>query len=354
MARININVGTNANDGTGDDLRTAMQKINTNFAELYGADDAVNTVVSDTAPKLGGNLDVNGWDITSSRSNENIRISPNGTGDLVVTSDIVPSGDNTQELGSNSKRWKEVHIGPGSLSFWDIVLNTRTQIEKAQADLLKAIDDTGFSGTTAAETKAIIDTGFDAPVANRLKQADDAGFIVLTDGSTNTIGITNSKSNADVAIIPNGTGTVIIDELKIDSTELTPANSNTSIVLTPTGTGYVKFNSGFGFNTGQGGTQSQSSSKSTTVTLDKITGEITTDAAALAANTSVSFTLSNSLIASTDHIIVTHISGGTLGAYNITAIASTGSATITIRNMTSGPLSEALVLKYTVIKSVTA
>ena len=354
MARININVGTNANDGTGDDLRTAMQKINTNFAELYGADDAVNTVVSDTAPKLGGNLDINGWDITSSRSNENIRISPNGTGDLVVTSDIVPSGDNTQELGSSSKRWKEVHIGPGSLSFWDIVLNTRTQIEKAQADLLKAIDNTGFTGSTASATKAIIDTGFDAPVANRLKQADDAGFIVLTDGSTNTIGITNSKSNADVAIIPNGTGTVIIDELKIDSTELTPANSNTSIVLTPTGTGYVKFNSGFGFNTGQGGTQSQSSSKSTTVTLDKITGEITTDAAALAANTSVSFTLSNSLIASTDHIIVTHISGGTLGAYNITAIASTGSATITIRNMTSGPLSEALVLKYTVIKSVTA
>ena len=31
MARININVGTNANDGTGDDLRSAMQKINTNF-----------------------------------------------------------------------------------------------------------------------------------------------------------------------------------------------------------------------------------------------------------------------------------------------------------------------------------
>ena len=37
MARININVGDQANDGKGDDLRTAMQSINTNFEELYSA-----------------------------------------------------------------------------------------------------------------------------------------------------------------------------------------------------------------------------------------------------------------------------------------------------------------------------
>jgi hypothetical protein len=35
MAQQNINIGSNANDGTGDDLRTAMGKINTNFTELY-------------------------------------------------------------------------------------------------------------------------------------------------------------------------------------------------------------------------------------------------------------------------------------------------------------------------------
>jgi hypothetical protein len=331
-----------------------MQKINTNFAELYGTTAEANDLIEDGSPQLGGNLDINGFNITSSRSNENIRIVPNGTGDLVVTSDIVPDGDNTQELGSNSKRWKEIHIGPGSLSFWDIVLNTRTQIEKAQADLLKAIDNTGFSGSTASSTKAIIDTGFNANIAGRLKQADDAGFIVITDGSTTAIGITNARSNGDVAIVPNGTGTIIIDELKIDSTELTPINNNSSIVLTPTGTGTVKFNSGFGFNTGQGGTQSQSTSKSTTVTLNKPTGQITTDAATLNAGSSVSFTFSNSLIESTDHIIITHISGGTLGAYNINAIAGSGSATVTITNITGGALSEALVLKYSIIKSVTA
>lgn len=35
MAREIINVGTVANDGTGDPLRTAYEKCNNNFAELY-------------------------------------------------------------------------------------------------------------------------------------------------------------------------------------------------------------------------------------------------------------------------------------------------------------------------------
>ena len=83
MARININVGTNANDGTGDDLRTAMQKINTNFTELYGTTAEANDLIEDGSPQLGGNLDVNGYSITSA-SNGNISIVPNGTGTLTL------------------------------------------------------------------------------------------------------------------------------------------------------------------------------------------------------------------------------------------------------------------------------
>lgn len=36
MAKQTINLGTIANDGTGDQARTAGQKINDNFTELYG------------------------------------------------------------------------------------------------------------------------------------------------------------------------------------------------------------------------------------------------------------------------------------------------------------------------------
>ena len=46
MAQLTINIGTNANDGTGDPLRTAFDKINANFAELYGDDSTANTFSS--------------------------------------------------------------------------------------------------------------------------------------------------------------------------------------------------------------------------------------------------------------------------------------------------------------------
>jgi len=84
MARININVGTNANDGTGDDLRTAMQKINTNFTELYGTTAEANDLVEDGSPQLGGNLDLQNFIITTSATNGNITLSPNGTGNLIL------------------------------------------------------------------------------------------------------------------------------------------------------------------------------------------------------------------------------------------------------------------------------
>ena len=53
MARQNINIGSSANDGTGDPLRTAFDKINDNFIELYGSDNDINT--------LDANLDVNNF-----------------------------------------------------------------------------------------------------------------------------------------------------------------------------------------------------------------------------------------------------------------------------------------------------
>ena len=51
MTQQTINIGTGANDGTGDNLRSAMDKSNDNFDELYGA----NSVSSNIA--LNGNKD---------------------------------------------------------------------------------------------------------------------------------------------------------------------------------------------------------------------------------------------------------------------------------------------------------
>jgi threonine dehydratase len=80
-------------------------------------------------------------------------------------------------------------------------------------------------------------------------------------------------------------------------------------------------------------------------------GRITMNNAELAANTAVSFTMNNSLISANDTIIVNVSGGGTAAAYT-TYISSmtTGSAVITLRNMTGGALSEAVILNYATIR----
>lgn len=72
MAKQTVNLGSSANDGTGDPLRTAFDKINDNFTELYSAGAA------------GTNLDLTGNSITSVDTNGNITLDPNGTGKVVV------------------------------------------------------------------------------------------------------------------------------------------------------------------------------------------------------------------------------------------------------------------------------
>ena len=110
----------------------------------------------------------------------------------------------------------------------------------------------------------------------------------------------------------------------------------------------------FGYVTGTGGTVTQGTSKSTAVTLSKATGQITMNAAALAASTTVSFVLTNTLIAATDLLVLNHVSGGTAGAYTLNAQAAAGSATINVRNVSLGSLSEAIVIGFAVVKAVTA
>ena len=107
---------------------------------------------------------------------------------------------------------------------------------------------------------------------------------------------------------------------------------------------------GIGYSPGAGGAAVQATSKSTTVALDKVSGTITLNGAALAANTNVSFTWTNAAIDAGDRFSWQHESGGTIGAYAINAIAGAGSATVTVRNITGGSLSEAPVFGFTVLK----
>lgn len=111
-----------------------------------------------------------------------------------------------------------------------------------------------------------------------------------------------------------------------------------------------------GYATGSGGTVTQGagSGKATAVTLSRTNGSITMDGANLGASTTVSFTLTNTTIEAGDVLILNHISGGTAGAYTLNAQTAAGSATINVRNVSLGALAEAIVIRFAVIKAVSA
>jgi len=109
-----------------------------------------------------------------------------------------------------------------------------------------------------------------------------------------------------------------------------------------------------GYTAAAQGTVTQLTSKSTAVTLNKSAGVITMNNASLATATNVTFTLNNSFISANDTVILT-ISGGqtTPGSYNVFANAlSAGSVSITLRNISGGSLSEAIVINFALIHCV--
>lgn len=120
------------------------------------------------------------------------------------------------------------------------------------------------------------------------------------------------------------------------------------------GAQYLLSDEQLGYTAAAQGTVTQLTDKSTAVTLNKPAGRITMNNAALNTATNATFTLNNSFISANDTIILT-ISGGqaTPGSYNVFANSlSAGTVSITLRNISGGSLSEAVVINYAIIHCV--
>ena len=81
MAQQTINIGATANDGTGDQLRTAFDKVNDNFIEVY--------------TELGGtslsNVKISGNTISTDDTNGNLTLDPNGSGTIILANAVTAS-----------------------------------------------------------------------------------------------------------------------------------------------------------------------------------------------------------------------------------------------------------------------
>jgi hypothetical protein len=113
---------------------------------------------------------------------------------------------------------------------------------------------------------------------------------------------------------------------------------------------------GIGYGAGSGGTVTQGTDKSTAVTLNKMSGQITTHAASLAGGASVVFIVNNSLFGAND-VVVPQIASAALSTTNYSITAATngaGSFHLILKNETAGALAEAVVIGFVVLKVATS
>lgn len=73
-------------DENDDTFKVSTDNGSTFDALLTGVGAGLTAVVQDTSPQLGGDLDINSFNIVSAQSNEDIQLVPNGTGRVTIAS----------------------------------------------------------------------------------------------------------------------------------------------------------------------------------------------------------------------------------------------------------------------------
>jgi hypothetical protein len=237
-----------------------------------------------------------------------------------------------------------------------------------EADWLNDANSVIYNGTFQTNNVQLVTPTLGTPASGTLTNctglpiANTTGTLAVARGGTGITSFgagvatfleTPSSANLRAALTDEtGTGSAVFSNTPTLITPILGVASATS--LNSSGNQTIAGTGKQGYAIGSGGAVVQSSSKATGVTLDKSNGQITMDAASLSAATIVSFTLTNSIIEAGDIIVMNHISGGTLGAYIFNASTAAGSASINVSNWTSGPLAEAVVIRFAVIKVVSA
>lgn len=262
-----------------------------------------------------------------------------------VTLSGVVSAITMQRLGTTGTL-HSVMISGNQINGYLSDVNIPLDANGAWVTGLVANDNALYGMTTAASSGFILNsvTAFVA-IGNELRSGY-AGTVFFTIGSSATSGFLDGNIS---------TGSVSADSIASTSTVIgvsTDYQGNLALAQKITSSSPT---AGIGYAAGAGGTVTQGTSKSTGVTLSKVSGRITMHNAALASGAKVSFVVTNTAVAATDIITANVVSGGTAHAYRVavTAVGS-GSFTMTVENITGGSLSESPVIGFAVIKAVAA
>ena len=212
------------------------------------------------------NLTLNGNAITSTNTNGDITITPNGSGKVILDGLSHPTADGSANQFLQTD-------GSGNLSFATVVSSFNIAADSGSADTVNTGETLTYTGgegiDTAVSNNTITISGEDASTTNKgvasfatadfavssgavtikalgVSNAQLAGSIanakLVNDGIT--IGSTDTSLGGTITALP-GLTQVVVDDLTIDGSVVSTTAGNTNISLTPHGTGTVTVPSGY-------------------------------------------------------------------------------------------------------------
>lgn len=208
---------------------------------------------------------------------------------------------------------------------------------------------TAVASQTGTGTKFVMDT---SPTLVTPVIGVATGTSLAASGTVSGATLTASGTVSGATV----SGTTITASGTVSGATVTASGTASGASVTSTGViASSSASAGVGYATGAGGSTTQATSKTNSVVLNKICGQITTNNAALAAGAKATFVVTNSAMAATDVVVLSVATSGTSEAYRATvANTSAGNFRITLENITAGSLSESVTISFAIIKAVNA
>lgn len=311
---------------------------------VYSATGTATALKVGTANIEVDNIRLDGATISTTNTNGDLVLAPNGTGSVSIAKAAITGGSIS---------------GISALAIADGGTGATTAAA-ARTSLGGTV--TGVALFTAADAAAgrtalglgTISTQASSSVTITGGSITGITDLAVADGGTGASDASGARTNLGLGTIAtqnannvNITGGAI--------SNVTFSGSFSGMTLVQATNMLATGSTGFATSAGAGGTVTQTTNKTTGVTLNKPTGQITLAAGSIGNDTRVSFTLTNSFIAATDIVIVNIGSAATVDTYDVTVTAvAAGSCRVQIHNLTNAGIDEQLVLNFAVIKGATS